>query len=75
MARTWYRRKRTVKEMAGATLALIIIIIAALAVAGRLEQEPPSVETVDLTREQRAEIIGTWYRELYPAYALQERRP
>lgn len=74
MARTWYRRKRTVKEMAGATLALIIVM-AALAVAGRLEQEPPPVETVDLTREQRAEIIGTWYRELYPAYALQEPRP
>lgn len=75
MARTWYRRKRTVKEMTGATLALIIIM-AALAVAGRLEQEPPQVETAELTREQRAEIIGTWYRELYPAYTLrQEHRP
>jgi len=70
MARNYYRKKRTIREMAGATMALILVLLA-LAVAGTLEQEPPPVEQVELSAETRNAIVASWDREIYPAYALR----
>lgn len=76
MARNWYRKKRTIREMAGATLAIIIVLLA-MAVVGRLEEGPPPVEQVELTPKAKADIVARWYGEIYPAYAVvpPERRP
>ena len=72
MARNWYRRRRTVRELVGARLAMLLLMLA-MAVAARLDEEPPVVETVELTPAERAEVVGRWYGEIYPSYVAPRR--
>jgi|GEM_PF-4969683 len=64
-----YVRRRSLREMAIATL-LMVAAVALLAIAACEELERPA-EPVGLTAAQRAEIVRSWYGELYPQYVVR----
>lgn len=53
---------------------LAIAATALLAIAAHESKQSSRVEAVGLTQEQRQEIVGRWYAEIYPAYAIQRRQ-
>lgn len=67
-----YVRRRTIGEMALATVLLLAITVL-LAVAACETEEPPVTVTADLSAGQRQEIVRSWYAEIYPAYVAPRR--
>ncbi len=66
-----YERRRSAREMIVATL-LLVAAIALLAVAAcEQEQEEQQVSTYALTKEQKREIVRSWYGEVYPQYVAR----
>lgn len=66
-------RHRSVGDMVVFTV-LVVAVLSLLAVAPREQENPPPVETVALTQEQRSEVVARWYAEVYPAYGVAPRR-
>lgn len=65
------RRRRSVGEMVLFTLFLVSMV-ALLVVAAREQDEQPPV-TVGLTQDERVEIVGRWYGEVYPEFVAPRR--